>query len=228
MERKSQAGIKQEVQELEDEYKMIVKDVGELEKHTAEVSKELVAFEREDVQMQEKRKHLVTKQKKLKKSLQDDAHAKSEASSSFKTYGENMVNLTTELEKHEVNLAREEIELEKICDSLKDKTAIFTQQIDAKQTELQPWLDKVIQKQAALDLASNERSLLKEKSETTKKALEEAEDTLERVKLDNEAMREQMQALMKEKNEVAESVGTLTAELEVRARWSSNHSQKQL
>ena len=214
-EKNSQAGIRQEVQELDDEYKILAQDVGQLEKHTAEVSKELVAFEKEDVQMQEKRKHLITKQKKLKRSLQDDAHSKSEASSAFKGYSEDMVKLKTELEKHDVNLAREEVELEKICDSLKDKTAVFTQQIDTKQVELQPWLDKVAQKQAAIGLASNERNLLKEKSEGVEKAIQEAQETYEKVKLDNEEQNTQLHSLAKQKEEVAKNVNDLKAELDV-------------
>lgn len=212
--------MRQEVQELETDYKSLAKDFAELERHTNDVSKELVAFEREDVQMQEKRKHLVTKQKKLKKSISDDGHAKSEAASGAQNYAEDMLKLKAELEKHEVNLAREEAELEKICDGLKDKTAVFSQQIDTRQAELQPWLDKIAEKQAAIDLATNQRDLLEEKSASIQRAIEEAEATMEKVETDNGEKAEQLETLAAEKAELVESVKRLTFELEV-SRWSA-------
>jgi structural maintenance of chromosome 4 len=44
------------------------------EKANAEVSKELAKFDREDVQLQEKKKHKVAKQKKLQKTIQSVFH----------------------------------------------------------------------------------------------------------------------------------------------------------
>lgn len=165
--------------------------------------------------MQEKRKHLVTKQKKLKKSIQDDSHARSEASSSFKNYGEDMDRLKAELEKHEINLAREETELEKICDGLKDKTSVFSAQIDLKQSELQPWLDKLGEKKAAMDLAKNQRNLLKEKAESAQKAIAEAEEKMEKVQADNEEKSAYMDELRAQKKQIAHAAEELKEEFAV-------------
>jgi structural maintenance of chromosome 4 len=183
----------------------------ELEKHTNEVSKELVAFEREDVQMQEKRKHLANKQKKLKKTIHDDTNARSEASTWHKSYGEDMEKLKAELEKHETNLAREEAELEKICDGLKDKTAGFSAQIDTKQAELQPWLDRLSEKQAAVDLARNQRDLLTEKAAS----IEEAKQSLEEIQADSADKEEQLAASKEEYAQIKSDLQQLKAELEV-------------
>lgn len=187
----------------------------ELEKHTNEVSKELVAFEREDVQMQEKRKHLINKQKKLKKTIHDDTLARSEASTWQKSYGDDMEKLKAELVKHETNLAREEAELEKICDGLKDKTAGFSAQIDTKQAELQPWLDKLAEKQAAVDLATNQRNLLKEKAASIERGIEEATTSLQEIKADNAGKEEQLQASKAEYDEMKATLQGLKSELQV-------------
>jgi DNA primase large subunit len=45
-------------------------DAQALEKANSEVSKELAKFDREDVQLQEKKKHKLQKQKKLQKTVQ--------------------------------------------------------------------------------------------------------------------------------------------------------------
>lgn len=215
-ERESQAGIRKEVADLEAEYNELNANVKEMEKLATAVSKELVAFEKEDVQLQEKRKHLSAKQKKLKKSITDDTHARSEATSWYKNYGEDMDRLRVELEQHETSLAKEEAELEKICDGLKDKTAVFSAQIDQKQTEMQPWLDKLGQKKAEMDLKRNERDLLKEKSESAKRALQEAEEIVEKVQKDNEEKVAAMEQLKGERQEIAQAAQNLKEELAVR------------
>ena len=167
--------------------------------------------------MQEKRKHLAGKQKKLKKAIQDDTHGRSEASTSFKSYGDDVARLSAELEKHDVELAREEVELERICDSLKDKTAVFSAQIDKKQGELQPWLDKLSEKQAAIDQATHQRNLLREKAEYAQKAIQEAQETMQAVEADNESKAGRMEKLKIERDELVEALNALKEELQVRS-----------
>lgn len=165
--------------------------------------------------MQEKRKHLLNKQKKLKKTIHDDTLARSEASTWQKSYGDDMDKLKAELVKHEANLAREEAELERICDGLKDKTAGFSAQIDTKQAELQPWLDKLAEKQAAVDLATNQRNLLREKAASIERGIEEAKASLEEIQSDNDAKEGQLQASRAEYEEMKASLQGLKSELQV-------------
>lgn len=180
------------------------------------MSKELVAFEREDVQMQEKRKHLLNKQKKLKKTIHDDTLARSEALTWQRSYGDDMEKLKAELVQHETNLAREETELEKICDGLKDRTAGFSAQIDLKQGELQPWLDKLAEKQAAVDLATNQMNLLKEKAASMERAVMEAKASLEEIHAHNAGNEKQLKASRAEYDEMRADLQRLKADLQVR------------
>jgi hypothetical protein len=64
------------------------------------------------------------------------------------------------------------------------KTEVFSAQIEVLQKDLQPWAAKIAEKQAAIDLAANERDLLTEKSEGVKVAIEEAETTLAKLATD--------------------------------------------
>ena len=111
----------------------------EVKKLTDSLVKDSKKYEKEQVGLAEKKKHLTTKQKKFKKSLTEvsrlitrhrcqfaadrqDGHARSEAKSSIENYsGELEVNRkkVADLEK---KLETEEAELEEIRDSLKGMT----------------------------------------------------------------------------------------------------------
>lgn len=66
------------------------------------------------------------------------------------------------------------------------KTEVFSTQIESLQTDLQPWAEKIAEKQAAIDLVANERDLLKEKTESAAEALELAEAAMEKLVNDRE------------------------------------------
>jgi structural maintenance of chromosome 4 len=173
-----------------------------IEKATNEIVKELAVLDRSDVQLQEKRKHIVTKVKKLEKSITTDTHARSEAATWVKNHGDEIIKVRKDLDKMEATLEKEEVELEKVRDGLKGKvqlpqhcfqlthsnssgyigkTEVFSTQIESLQTDLQPWAEKIAEKQAAIDLAANERDLLVEKTESVKEALESAQASMEKL-----------------------------------------------
>lgn len=197
------------------EYQQLYAEHAELKKTTDQVAKELILLEKEEVQMQEKLKHAATKQKKLTKSITEDGHARSEAKTSFNSYGDDMTKLKAELDKHEANLVKEEAELEKICESLKGKTAGITQQIDAKQAELQPWLDSVAAKKGEVDIKTNERDLIKQKSEAAQRGLKEAQETLEAAEASTAESAEQITQLAAEKKTLQQEITAAKSELEV-------------
>ena len=63
------------------------------------------------------------------------------------------------------------------------KTEVFSTQIEELQADLQPWAAKIAQKQAGIDLATHERDLLTEKTDSIKAAIAEAEATLEKLEI---------------------------------------------
>lgn len=78
-------------------------------------------MDRSDVQLQEKRKHVVTKVKKLEKSISTDTHARAEAQTWVKNHGDETIKVRKDLDKMERTLEKEEAELEKVRDGLKGK-----------------------------------------------------------------------------------------------------------
>ena len=90
----------------------------------------MAKFDREDVQLQEKKKHKLQKQKKLQKTVQtvfpswfcnllQSKHSLSEASSWITNHAEEIEKHTTKLAELESNLSVEEKELDSIRDGLK-------------------------------------------------------------------------------------------------------------
>ncbi|KAL1919784.1 uncharacterized protein VTP21DRAFT_1715 [Calcarisporiella thermophila] len=182
-----QSHVKDELNEMEEKYNNIVNEYENLGKETNEIIKELSKFERLDVQLQEKRKHLKAKQKKLEKSLQSDKHQRSENQSWIKNYESELVKQRGRVVELEAALEKEERELELIRDSLKEKTAEFSAQIEEKQRELAPWKEKLNSKQSQIDVAQSELDILKEKALSGQKAVESAEKEIVEIRDEREA-----------------------------------------
>ena len=52
---------------------------------------------------------------------------------------------------------------------------VYSNQIEERQRELAPWLEKINAKQSAIDVAQSEYNLLEEKIDSIKQNLEQAE-----------------------------------------------------
>ncbi|SCZ99488.1 BZ3500_MvSof-1268-A1-R1_Chr3-1g06035 [Microbotryum saponariae] len=208
-----QTGTKEEVEALQHEYNEMVKDCKDTEKATAEIVKHLAVLDRADVQRQEKKKSMVTKVKKLKKVLEEEGHSRSEAETWVKNHSDTITRVGGEMEKMESLLEKEELELEKVRDSLKGKTEVFSAQIETLQTELQPWAEQIGAKQAAINLAQNERDMLVEKGDTVRIAIEEAEASIHKLRSDDETKSGRLAELTAEKAEVEAQIAKAQSDI---------------
>ncbi|KAG6856767.1 hypothetical protein H0H87_000945 [Tephrocybe sp. NHM501043] len=166
------------LEDLKKHYKDREAAYAEVEEAAAVALKELATREKEEVGLQERRKHAASKAKKLRKAMQEDTAAKQKAVRDLQENTDKIERKKKEADEHEANLAKEEKVLEGIRDSLKDKTQVFHDQIEAKQKELQPWTNKINAKQAEIDVASSERDALTKKAEALEVARKEAQDML--------------------------------------------------
>ncbi|KIO24616.1 hypothetical protein M407DRAFT_26046 [Tulasnella calospora MUT 4182] len=216
------------IEELQHAYDERVKAFEVVKKETAPLVKQLQALEKQEVTLQEKRKHIMAKGKKLTKSLKEDHNARAEAERLIENHAESVEKHRKEVEQLESSLESEEAELEKITEGLKgdmhillwllllrssrkppltDKTEVFHAQIEAKQKELEPWNAKINKKQAELDLATNERNMLAEKAEAIQASVDDAVKSVEDLTGEKRAKEEQLGQLKSElvalKREVA-------------------------
>ncbi|KAG6864805.1 hypothetical protein C0991_007028 [Blastosporella zonata] len=173
------------LEELKTHYQDREAVYAEVEQAAAAAVKELADCEKEEVGLSERRKYAASKAKKLKKSLQDDTAAKSKAVRDLQENSDKIEREKKKADQFEASLAQEENVLESIRDSLKDKTQVFHDQIEAKQKELQPWTAKINAKQAEIDVASSERDALTKKAEALELARKEAQETLNGLSSDN-------------------------------------------
>ncbi|KAL1408278.1 Structural maintenance of chromosomes protein 4 [Vanrija albida] len=222
-----------QIEDLQKDHDEKLATFGEVKRLTDALVKDTKRIEKEEVALQEKKKHLSTKQKKLKKSIQDDSHAKSEAHVTAENCAGEIESNRTKVAELEKKLEVEEAELEEVRDSLKDKTDEFTIKIEAKQRELEPWTAKISEKQSAIDVAQSERDLLAGKATTAQAALEEARTALKDVEQGASAKQEEYKALKKEavqaKKQLADAesrLQTLTSQFEELRSKASSARQK--
>ncbi|KAJ3508271.1 hypothetical protein NLJ89_g5846 [Agrocybe chaxingu] len=177
-----------------------------LQASAVHVAKELAATERSEIAVQERRKHAATRQKKLKKSIQEDTTARKNALNIIEDSSAKVAKEKRQLKQHEASLEEEEKVLEAIRDSLKDKTQVFNLQIEEKQKELQPWTAQINTKQGEIDVASSERDTLAKKAELLKTQCQEAEATLQALQAELQEKVDRQNSLKTEKSQVRRNI----------------------
>lgn len=162
-------GIKQ----LERAYTKAQKQFEEFGKDAQAVLKEMAKFEKEKVKLEEKKKFLVNKQKKLEKSSNTSRLAASEAGSLMQKFADDVERSGQEISELESNMKLEGAKFASIRESLKGKTQTFSDQIAVKQKQLDPWNEKIGQKQCRIAVAQSELDILREKASAGVVALNE-------------------------------------------------------
>ncbi|KAL9576821.1 MAG: hypothetical protein Q9212_006788 [Teloschistes hypoglaucus] len=174
----NQDGIKS----LEKEYKREAKEYEALQKATQAVIKEMAKHDKEQIKYEEKKKFLKTKQTKLEKTLQTSRLSGSEANSLIEKHSDDIDRKTREITTLEKGMRTEEKELAIIRDSLKGKTQVFSDQIAVKQKSLEPWNEKINEKQSAIAVTQSELDILRERASAEDVALEKMQEKMQTLK----------------------------------------------
>ena len=167
----SEEGIKQ----LQKQYKASAKEYETLEKQTQAFLKEIAKLDKETVKFEEKKKFLGNKQKKLEKSLQASSFAIAEAQNSARQCADDIERNTAQIAELEGDFGREEAELARIRDGLKGKTQGLSDAIAVKQKTLEPWKEKINEKQSAIAVAQSELEILRERENAGATAVADVE-----------------------------------------------------
>ena len=169
------------IKELEKQYKKGHKELETIEKDTQAIMQEMAKFDQEHVKFEEKRKFLSGKQKKLEKTISTCENSGAEALSTIENCNAEIEQSTKEIAAMEKRMKSEEQELTSIRENLKGKTQVFSDQIAAKQKSLEPWNEKINQKQSAIAVAESELAILHEKANAGAVALQETEAKLANI-----------------------------------------------
>jgi structural maintenance of chromosome 4 len=222
-------GSEDSIKQLEKAYKKGAKELESMESSTQTLLKEMAKYDKESVKFEEKRKFISGKQKKAEKSLTTSRLSASEARSLIEKHTDDITNKSAEIADLEKSMAREEQELLAIRTSLKGKTEGLSEQIAAKQKSLEPWNEKINEKQSALAVAQSELDILNEKANAGVVAIEEANSkitAIEESQANKAAELDQRQAekarLEKDVRKLQDALQKLArSEPEVRAQVSS-------
>ena len=195
-------GSEDELKELDTIYKKGQKLFESLEKDSLLMLKEMARFEKERVKLEEKTRFLTGKQKKLEKALHSSSLATSEASSLIQKFTDDIKRNNAETTSLEASMKTELDELASIRESLASKTLTFSDDIAIKQKQLEPWTEKINQKQSAMAVVQSELDILRERASAGEIALHELHNKTDVIK---QALEQKIAEVEDIKNEKARS-----------------------
>ncbi|KAF4974463.1 hypothetical protein FZEAL_8634 [Fusarium zealandicum] len=208
-------GGEQIIKSLEKEYAIGTKEFEVKEKGAQALVKEMAKFEQERVKFDEKRKFLEDKRKKLEKTKTNAEATSAEADETIEQCGEEIETRTQETAELEEQVETAEAELAKIREGLKGKTQAFSDQIASKQKALEPWMEKINQKQSGIAVAESELNILQEKANAGAVALQELEAKIANIEEGRSAKRGELKSCQEEKAELVEEAEKMKSELQV-------------
>ncbi|KAI0887051.1 nuclear condensin complex subunit Smc4 [Annulohypoxylon maeteangense] len=219
-------GSEQVIKQLQKAYAKGHKDFESQEKNAQALVKEAAKFEQERVKFDEKRKFLTDKQKKLEKTITNAENSAAEAEETIEQCTEEIASRAEEITALEEQVQEEEVELAKIRDSLKGKTQVFSDQIAVKQKSLEPWKEKINQKQSAIAVAESEMAILQEKANAGAVALEEMQTKIANIEEGRTAKLAELKESQAEKAKLEKEAKKIEADLESLAQMEPNVRSK--
>ncbi|KAH8199341.1 hypothetical protein TruAng_006473 [Truncatella angustata] len=213
LELEKHSGNEQIIKQLQKSYNKGSKEYEAQEKEHQALAKQLAKFEQERVKFDEKRKFLADKRKKLEKTINNAEKSSTEADETIEQCGEEIKTSTEEIAALEQSIQEEEAELASIRESLKGKTQVFSDKIAAKQKSLEPWKEKINQKQSAIAVAESELAILEEKANAGAVALEEMNSKIASIKGNRKAKLAQLEECQAEKAQLEEEAQGVEAGL---------------
>ncbi|KAI0427163.1 condensin complex component SMC4 [Xylaria sp. FL1042] len=214
------------IKQLQKAYSKGSKDFEAQEKTVQSLVKEASKFEQERVKFDEKRKFLTDKQKKLEKTIANAEKSAEEADETIEQCTEEIASRAEELVNLEQRVQEEEAELATIRESLKGKTQVFSDQIAVKQKSLEPWQEKINQKQSAIAVAESEMTILAEKANAGAVALEEMKTKITSIEEGRAAKLAELEECQAEKAKLEQEAKEVEAEIDNLAKMEPRVREK--
>ncbi|KAK5630360.1 hypothetical protein RRF57_006075 [Xylaria bambusicola] len=205
-------GSEHVIKQLQKEYSKGSKDFEAQEKTVQALVKEASKFEQE--------------RKKLEKTIANAEKSAEEADQTIEQCTEEIASRAEELTNLEQRVQEEEAELATIRESLKGKTQVFSDQIAAKQKSLEPWQEKINQKQSAIAVAESEMAILVEKANAGAVAQEELKMKMKLIEEGRSAKLDELEECQAEKAKLEEEAKQVEAEIDNLAKMEPRVREK--
>ncbi|KAL5601426.1 hypothetical protein BROUX41_002587 [Berkeleyomyces rouxiae] len=174
--------------------------------------KQMTKFEQERVKFDEKRKFLDDKCVKLDKTIENAGHTVAEARETIQICATDIEARSSTISDLEAQVETEEAELGRIRDGLKGKTQAYSDKISVLQKSLEPWLDKINQKQSAIAVAQSELNMLQEKANAGAVAVAELEAKSKSIRHSGRDKEEELRKCQERKEQLEREVTELETE----------------
>ncbi|KAJ8108492.1 hypothetical protein ONZ43_g6409 [Nemania bipapillata] len=207
-------GGEQVIKQLQKAYSKGSKEFEAQEKTAQALVKEASKFEQERVKFDEKRKFLTDKQNKLEKTIENAERSAEEADETIEQCTREIASRAKEIANLEQRVQEEEAELATIRENLKGKTQVFSDQIAAKQKSLEPWQEKINQKQSAIAVAESEMAILVEKANAGAVALDELKAKIKSIEDGRTAKLAELEECQAEKQKLEQEAKEVEAEID--------------
>jgi structural maintenance of chromosome 4 len=202
-----------EVKRLEKQYKAASKEFEALEKQTQIILSEMAKTDKEGVKIEEKKKFLNNKRKKLENALESNQFGSREAETSIAQCTADITRNSNQITELEDQINKEEEALAAIREGLQGKTQGLSDEIAAKQKSLEPWNEKINQKQSEKAVAQSELDILRERENAGVVAAEELETKLQGFTETRSTREVELQECKNEKASVMTQIQRVEAQL---------------
>ncbi|KAJ8612782.1 hypothetical protein MRB53_037253 [Persea americana] len=201
-----------EIKQLQSDYKSNEKQYEKLEKSTEGIIKEMAKLDKDAVKLQEKKRFLLNKNKKTEKTLDAAKFGIEESSTLAEQAEQDTVRLTKEIKSLETDMEKENVTLTKIRDELKGKTQGLSDEIAAKQQQLEPWNAKIAEKTSNIAIVQSELQLLQGKLNAGANATSELETKITALEEQQAAKTEELENCRAEKTSVQQELSSVQQE----------------
>ncbi|KAJ9061559.1 Structural maintenance of chromosomes protein 4 [Entomophthora muscae] len=203
--------VKKESKMLEKTHKSLTTEIEQFSTEAEKTAKEMERLSKEDAQFVESRKFSKKKVKKLAAEIDKNQFKVQELETWLRNSEQDHEKALQELKDYEVKLAAAEKQLGDIAEALKDKTEVFTIQIDEKERQLAPWTDQINHQQSQIEVFQSKLNLIKSKREEHARQLEAYKQELKELKTKKDDAE-------KVKLELANELRSLASQLEDKHR----------
>lgn len=214
------------IKQLQKAYSKGSKEFEAQEKSVQALVKEVSKFEQERVKFDEKRKFLTDKQTKLQKTITNAENSAEETDETIEQCTQEIATRAEEIVNLEQRVQEEEAKLATIRESLKGKTQVFSDQIAAKQKSLEPWQEKINQKQSAIAVAESEMAILTEKANAGAIALDELKAKITSIQDGRTAKLAELEECQAEKAKLEQEAKEVEAEIDNFAKMEPHVREK--
>lgn len=206
-EKLSNKELNKEIKESTKEHDEMVKYISKLNDKVGLIIKKQKSINKANVAMDEKIKNLTNKSKKIAKTKQSLEKTGATSEQQLEASSKASIQFKAELDELATELKSEKGKLDDIRKKLTDKTSDFTKQIELLQTKLEPWNDKLKEKESAIQLVNSSIEMFQNQKENITKQLDDARQKLVDIKSEGKQKEEELRAAESKISHIVNQIG---------------------